>query len=161
MPGQSTDEARIDLVLERLQVFGWQPDHDGCLVVTCNERPVLPKELDRGLNWLSAVSSVDDLQDVQRHPYALVFDQLSHMGSQQAVHLLARLRDCYADRVLVVDEQGVIPPADMLSLGFLPLEPGLPDALLYGHDPDTANPRRDWNNASQWANPENFTRYRW
>lgn len=149
-------------IFEHLRAFGWQPGRDGCLVVSRRQMPPLPAEIGPSdLKWLGAVGGVRDLEGVPRCPYALVFDQLPHMDSESAAQLLARLRDCLAERVMVADEQAILPAADMLSLGYIRREPGLPGVSLYVYDPDACNPGREWNNADRWANPENFTRYRW
>lgn len=152
----------FEQIFDRLRAFGWQAGRDECLVVSRQAKPSLPAEIRPSeLIWLDAIGAVGDLDGVRRCSYALVFDQLPHMARENAVQLLARLRDCLAERVLVADEQDVFTPAEMLSLGYIRQEPGLAGRNLYAYDPDVCNPGREWNNADHWANPENFSRYRW
>lgn len=76
--------------------------------------------------------------------------------------LLGRLRDLHARRMLVAGkaaeerERG-----EMLALGF-ERHPGEGGAgPLYVYDQDTFNRQREWNTPENWANPENFDKYRW
>lgn len=77
------------------------------------------------------------------------------------VPVLARLRDVHADCVIVHDAAQLATPADMLALGFeMKRSPSI-DGLVYVRDPAEAEQPREWNNSRNWANPANFSRYRW
>ncbi len=74
--------------------------------------------------------------------------------------LLARLRDVHvAQIVLAVDNS--VSPADMLAMGFEKAQSPSVDGLVFVWDAALADKPREWNNARDWANPENFDRYRW
>ena len=77
------------------------------------------------------------------------------------VPLLARLRDVHAGRVVFQDTAEIAAPGDMLALGFEAKESPSVDGLLYVRDPAEAERPREWNNSRNWANPDNFSRYRW
>ena len=79
-----------------------------------------------------------------------------------ATQLLARLRDVHCERIYVLAAEAILSRNDLLAIGFVPVDVanGLP-AGTYVHDPALANPPREWNNADNWANPQNFDKRRW
>jgi hypothetical protein len=77
------------------------------------------------------------------------------------VPLLARLRDVHAGCVVFQDTAEIAAAGDMLALGFEAKESPSTDGLLYVRDPAEAERPREWNNSRNWANPDNFSRYRW
>ena len=77
------------------------------------------------------------------------------------VPVLARLRDVHAERVVFQDAAEIVPPGDMLALGFEAKKSPSVDGLLYVRDPAETDRPREWNNSRNWANPDNFSRYRW
>jgi len=77
------------------------------------------------------------------------------------VPVLARLRDVHAERVVFQDAAEIAPPGDMLALGFEAKKSPSVDGLLYVRDPAETDRPREWNNSRNWANPDNFSRYRW
>lgn len=109
------------------------------------------------------VTSARELGDDVRADLAVVIDQIESMPRDEAAYLLCRLRDVLCRRVLLVvrDEDERWPGAELLALGFLELKRTAGDRRFYLFDPALFNEPRDWNNASNWANPENFDRYRW
>lgn len=75
---------------------------------------------------------------------------------------LARLRDVHARRVLLCPDQLERPDTTgFIALGFEPRKSPSVDGLVYVWDPALANKPREWNNSQNWANPENFSKYRW
>lgn len=82
------------------------------------------------------------------------------MSRRSAVELIAALRDRLARRVVVVDDSETLNRNDYLALGFERLEQ-CDDLPAWHYDPDSASLKREWNTARDWANPENFDRYRW
>lgn len=77
------------------------------------------------------------------------------------VPVLARLRDVHAACVIFQDTAEIAAPGDMLALGFEARKSPSVDGLLYVRDPAEAERPREWNNSRNWANPDNFSRYRW
>ena len=76
--------------------------------------------------------------------------------------VLARLRDVHADRVLLcADQLPKSATSGLAALGFEPRKSPSVDGLVYVWDPALADQPREWNNARNWANPENFSKYRW
>ena len=107
------------------------------------------------------LSGPDDLPKTLKATLGIVVTPLDFMTRRGAEQLLSRLRDVHCEKVLLVDTDGVWQPEDLRPLGYL--ETGQPPAGLccYLYDPDAFNQPREWNNASDWANPENFRKYRW
>ena len=149
-------QAVIDLISHRLQ----GSEKSACLVVSGEACPTSLANT-RDLVWLSNVRTASDLDDLPRQPMAIVCALPDSMQKRSVVPLLARLRDCCADRVLVYDETRRFVPAEMLALGFVETASLQNGGCVYLHDPDEFFERRGWNNARDWANPENFSKYRW
>ena len=76
-----------------------------------------------------------------------------------SAQLLGRLRDSGVARAAVSDPHSVLTVSEMLALGYI-AAPGA-NGRIFLHDPDEFFSSREWNNARNWANPENFGRYRW
>ena len=74
--------------------------------------------------------------------------------------LLARLRDVHVAQIVLTADRGLA-PGDMLAMGFEKAQSPSEDGLVYVWDAALADKPREWNNARDWANPENFDRYRW
>ncbi|HHB11783.1 MAG TPA: hypothetical protein ENK62_01115 [Chromatiales bacterium] len=88
---------------------------------------------------------------------------------RRAEHVLARLRDLYCQRVLLVTpldarEPHGWPEAQLRALGFLRLlrtgQAGT-DWGLFGFDLYDYKTTPDWLNPRYWANPHLWNRYRW
>ena len=150
----------IDAIHDLLAEFGI-PAGDAPYLVVSRSRPPPASRRIVDLLWLEDVTSSSDLGDLDRHPLAIVFDQLEHMGKRQATHLLAQLRDLYAERVVVLDERQVFTAAELVALGFTRPEGPQDGRRVFMHDPDKFFEPREWNNSRNWANPENFKKYRW
>lgn len=131
-----------------------------CRVITRRQPSGPGIDSERDYAWLSGVSRYEDLDGLEPTGLAVVFDQLEHMEKTAAQHLLAQLRDRYADRVIAIDAMEVFSVGDFLALGFERLEDDtLGRAFIY--DPDSPSRQREWNNPDNWANPDNFNKYRW
>lgn len=107
-----------------------------------------------------ANATVDSLPEDIRAEVALV-DALGIRDDDELLPLLARLRDVHARQVIVVLPSGHASRDDLVALGFEARKSPSGDGLIFVWDPALANRPREWNNARHWANPENFSRYRW
>ncbi|MEM9404105.1 MAG: DUF6231 family protein [Pseudomonadota bacterium] len=129
---------------------------EGFAVITHAERDAMVASMPGG-QWLQGVVRADDLADLGSLGLVVVTDQIEHMSPDEARHLLARLRDRHAGYLIVHDPNRVFPTVDYLALGFevdkLP--------ACYVFDASASSRQREWNNAENWANPENFNRFRW
>lgn len=112
---------------------------------------------------LSSVSNLTRLEDLptsaSKPTLALVVLSSRDGLTKLPTHLLGRLRDSGAMRVAVSDPDAMLTAAELLALGYIATQGALDRVFL--HDPTEYFSTRDWNNAQDWANPENFNRYRW
>ena len=120
---------------------------------------VLPP--DTPCHWCSDLQSVDDLPADLRMGLGIVFDQLEFLDKPAAVHLLSRLRDQHCERVAVCLSKPILTEREMLALGYMEQKRPSIDGRLFLFDPDMFFTRREWNTPNHWANPENFSKYRW
>ena len=109
--------------------------------------------------------SANELSGEVRVNIAVVVGQLERMSKHDGTHLLSRLRDLISQRVLLVLRGADWPSDDLLALGYLQIKSknkrSSSDERLFLFDPDQFHEPRIWNNTTNWANPENFNRYRW
>ncbi len=108
----------------------------------------------------SSSASADSLPADLRADVALV-DAACVQDETELLPLLARLRDVHASQVIVVIPTGHPSRNDLIALGFEARKSPSGDGLVFVWDPALANRPREWNNSKHWANPENFSRYRW
>ncbi len=73
--------------------------------------------------------------------------------------LLARLRDVHAQRVVVLVDR--IGRNELLALRFEPTKRVFEGGQVFLSSAAVTDKRREWNNARNWAHPENFDRFRW
>ena len=80
-----------------------------CVVISHDHDTAAISAEDLGIReicGLGDVTRVADLDGLDRYSLAIVVDQLEHMSKEGAIHLLARLRDRHAERV--VDIRNVV-----------------------------------------------------
>jgi hypothetical protein len=117
---------------------------------------------------VAAVAPVDALKSLGRFDFALVHRTLERLETETGMALLARLRDIHCPRFAVTWSAIANDPGwtdgRFLSLGLAlhrRIELDGVITTVYHYDVDTYNPRREWNDSRDWANPQNFDRYRW
>lgn len=148
-----------DTIRSLLVEYGVSGEAGACVIIARTKRPAALSEAN--ITWRDDVLNVSDLDQLDRCSLAIVFAQIEHLEKADAVHLLARLRDHYAERTLVCDTQKVFTSAELLALGYLKQVRPRDDERWYLHDPEEFFQRREWNNSRDWANPENFDKFRW
>ena len=128
----------------------------------------LPQDVERAaVTCLGRLASADEISPELRVDTGLVVEQLEHLDSRAGAHLLSRLRDVHCKRVFLLLRNGKSGNTDwsrdtLLAMGFTQQRPDARlGAELYLYEPEVFNPPREWNNARDWANPENFRKYRW
>jgi len=76
--------------------------------------------------------------------------------------LLGRLRDLHTRRLIVSGAAAALfEPRRMLALGFEHHPSTEAPGRAYLYDRDSFNRTREWNSPENWANPDNFDKYRW
>jgi len=96
---------------------------------------------------------------------AIVSDLIENLPQQQAVQWLSKLRNQYAQHILIiVNETQCQHPhwtlTDYLALG-LKRRGQVADFTLYTYEIENYQFKKAWLNSRYWANPENFDKYRW
>ena len=113
-----------------------------------------------GFESADAVISPDTLPPDLRVDVALLAVQhevpLTHLAP-----VLARLRDVHARQILLVADGSFFDTADLVALGFEVQKSPADNEIICTWDPATSNKPREWNDARNWANPENFAKFRW
>jgi hypothetical protein len=107
------------------------------------------------------LSGPGDLPRPLRAQLGIVVTPLEYMPRSKAEQLLSRLRDVHCEKVLLLDTESGWSPDILRSLGYLEVKRPSARGRCYMFDPDIFNQPREWNNSTDWANPENFRRYRW
>ena len=107
------------------------------------------------------LSGPDELPKTLRVALGIVVAPLDYLSRTTSEQLLSRLRDIHCEKVLLIDTADAWSPEELRPLGYLELKRPSSDGRCYLYDPDAFNEPREWNNASDWANPENFRKYRW
>jgi hypothetical protein len=106
-----------------------------------------------------------EIDSSTRARLGVVVNQLESMSKKNGAHLLSRLRDLTCEKVLLIMRGDEWNSKELLALGYQHLEQDKKrssiDGRLYLHDPSRFHESREWNNSSNWANPENFNKYRW
>ena len=117
---------------------------------------------------LGRLASADEVPAELRVDTGLVAEQLEYLDARAGAHLLSRLRDVHCKRVFLLLRNGLgngntrWSRDALLAMGFTQQQPDeVFGAELYLYEPEVFNPPREWNNARDWANPENFRKYRW
>lgn len=101
---------------------------------------------------------VDDLPADLKVDVALV-DARGCDDSRRIGPLLGRLRDVHAQHVVVIVDR--LPHNDLLALRFESANCSFDGAQVFVSSAAVTDKRREWNDARNWAHPENFNRFRW
>ena len=107
------------------------------------------------------LSGVDDLPQTLRATIGVVVAPLEYLSRKRAEQLLSRLRDIHCEKVLLCDSDCEWSPEELRPLGYLEMKHPSNGGRFYLFDPDAFNEAREWNNPTDWANPQNFRKYRW
>jgi hypothetical protein len=110
---------------------------------------------------LDSVGSAGDISEDIRVDVSVVVGQIEHMSKDDGAHLLSCLRDIISQRVLLVLQGDDWASDELLALGYQEIKCRSGDGRYFLFDADQFHQPRKWNNASHWANPKNFGKYRW
>lgn len=121
---------------------------------------------------IERLRSVSEITPAERYDLAFVSHTLEYLHPTAAGHLLARLRDVLARRLLVVVPIGPDWPGHvsewnqnkMLAFGLVQVASSVHEGRpvhVYAFDIHTYKTTPDWLNARYWAHPELFGKYWW
>lgn len=122
----------------------------------------------RSVTGLADAEALERLVALGIHDLALVQTDTALPAAKMTI-LLARLRDVYARKVLVIaapgQDQGHWDRRALIGLGFTPYGEAINAAgerlCLYQFDIATYKTTPDWLSPENWANPERWDKYRW
>ncbi len=99
----------------------------------------------------------------QRYDLAIVANCLEHLDNKAGVELLGRLRNLISPHIWLLIQNKHWQANDLLGLGFRLQHSFTGDTNLqsYTYNLSSYNFKRQWNNSSRWANPENWGKYWW
>lgn len=156
-----------DRLRRLLDVLTLRPSAARCAVITLGAEPerAILEQLAQEMPLTDFVQGVQTLEDLRleraNYEAAIVLLELLPRDAGAVAQVLGRLRDRHARRVLVEDLNASLSARELLALGFVGVTGHESGGRLYLHDPEDFFPKRDWNSAENWANPENFGKYRW
>jgi hypothetical protein len=111
------------------------------------------------------------LADLGRFDYAVLSHALEPLEPSEGAALIARIRDMHCHRFALAcrhtdahHREGEWSEPELLALALTLHRRVREDGVwhsVYTYDVDTYNPKREWNSSENWANPQNFRRYRW
>jgi hypothetical protein len=125
---------------------------------------------DRQVEHVAPAGALEALGGLGRFDYAFVTDALASLDVSEGMALLARLRDLHCHRFAVTHRHAPAEDDPWTDGRFLSLTLALHrritegdgiETSVYAYDIDTYNRRREWNSPEDWANPQNFHRWRW
>jgi hypothetical protein len=112
---------------------------------------------------LPAEAAAAGLADAGRFDFAVVAQLTEIHDADTARVILGRLKNLHTDRFLLLADpaRSCLDRDALLSLALAPLAHLEDGRVAWLYDIDRYNPERDWNTPADWANPENFDRFRW
>ena len=125
--------------------------------------PAIVPALEAEVCHLSAENAAEALEGRSRFDFAIVSGLVESLEPPAAEALLGRLKNLHTDKfVLLVDPATSRLGHDaLLALALTPFEHLDDGRVAWCYDIDLYNPDRRWNNPEDWANPENFDKFRW
>lgn len=122
--------------------------------------------------FIDAKQALAQLGSLARYDLVLVSHTIEFMQKDEAIRLIARLRDVHAGRLVLFVPMGDGWPGlisrwnkrDLLALGLVQMaehDLSAGSVHIYGYDILTYKPRPDWLNNRFWANPALFDKYWW
>jgi len=148
----------------------WLDTHTPESIVSIGNQqpPILRQKESDGSLCIKHLQDFHSLSLATEIPQAVVISEcLEELTLEEGRSLLADIRNHLVPQVLLFIDHAQNRHWEfsmLIGLGFKRLarfEQGNRDLCCYSYDIDLYNPRRSWNNAKHWANPELFGKYWW
>lgn len=112
---------------------------------------------------LAAAEAPDMLEALGRFEFAIVSGLLEEVEAADAEAVLGRMKNLHTSRFLLLADpaRACLGHDALLALALAPFEHLADGRVAWRYDLDRYNPERRWNNPEDWANPQNFDRFRW
>lgn len=131
-------------------------------LLVIGDPPATP-DTDAVLTCVSVHEVAAELVTLGRFDLALVTELLEALDGPTAEFVLGRLKNLHTDRFLLLADpaRACLGHDALLALALAPFEQLDDGRVAWRYDIDRYNPERPWNNPEDWANPQNFDRFRW
>jgi hypothetical protein len=125
--------------------------------------PPIPPETDADVTCVSAAAAPEELAALGRFEFAIVSELVERLAAPEAEAVLGRLKNLHTDRFMLLTDpaRSCLCHGALLALALAPFEHLDDGRVAWRYDIDRYNPERPWNSPDDWANPENFDRFRW
>jgi hypothetical protein len=112
---------------------------------------------------LAAAEAPEKLEELGRFDFAVVAGLLENVEAAAAETVLGRLKNLHTSHFLLLADpaRACLGHDALLALALAPFEHLADGRVAWRYDLDRYNPERRWNNPEDWANPQNFDRFRW
>jgi hypothetical protein len=137
-------------------------DYAPATVLVIGDSTFIP-EIEAELQCLSVTDAVEQLGKLTRFDFVVASDLTESLAAPAAEALLGRLKNLHTDKFLLLVDPAAsnLGHDDLLALALAPFEHLDDGRVAWRYDIDLYNPERRWNNPEDWANPQNFERFRW
>lgn len=125
--------------------------------------PPTPPATEAAVTCVCAAAAPVQLGSLGRFDFAIVSELAEQLGARETGAVLGRLKNLHTDRfVLLVDAaRSCLDHDALLALALAPTRQLADGRVAWRYDIDRYNPERAWNNPEDWANPQNFDKFRW
>jgi hypothetical protein len=131
-------------------------------VLVIGDPAVMPEAAAQSFR-LPVADAPAQLAGLGRFDFAVASGLAEALEPAVAEALIGRLKNLHTDRfVLLVDPaKSRLGHDALLALALAPFEHLDDGRVAWRYDIDLYNPERRWNNPEDWANPQNFGKFRW
>ena len=131
-------------------------------LLVIGDPPTAP-ETGAELTCIAVNETVAELATLGRFDFAVVTGLLEKLDGPTAESVLGRLKNLHTDKYLLLADpaRACLGHDALLALALAPFEQLDDGRVAWRYDIDRYNPERPWNNPEDWANPQNFDRFRW
>lgn len=137
-------------------------DYAPASLLVVGDPPTAP-ETDAELTCVSVHEVAAELAVLARFDFAVITELLEELDGPTAEFVLGRLKNLHTDKYLLLADpaRACLGHDALLALALAPCEQLDDGRIAWRYDIDRYNPERPWNNPEDWANPQNFDRFRW
>lgn len=131
-------------------------------LLVIGDPPTAP-ETDAEVTRVTVADAVAELATLGRFDFAVVSELVEQLDAPSAEGVIGRLKNLHTDRFLLLADpaRACLGHDALLALALAPFEQLDDGRVAWRYDIDRYNPERPWNNPEDWANPQNFDRFRW
>lgn len=137
-------------------------DYAPASLLVVGDPPMAP-ETDAELTCVPVHEVAAELAVLARFDFAVITELLEALDGPTAEFVLGRLKNLHTDKYLLLADptRACLGHDALLALALAPFEQLDDGRIAWRYDIDRYNPERRWNNPEDWANPQNFDRFRW